>query len=327
MRFRYCTLAFCVLLALMLLVAACDKSDPTAPDQSTVTLSANPTSIDLRSTIQGRSTITARVKDHDGEPVSGVKVIFSVEGGGSLSSGSSGVTTDSNGQASTTLTVHQGDGNATVTGEVRGAGSDSVDVTVLGSGVASLALTAGTNPVDLTTATSGTSVMTATFLDGSGQPVANANIHFTTNGGTLSAADVLTNAQGVATSTLTVARTNAPSVTVTARESVSGRSKDQVVNITVANQAPNGTITAPAGNPANANVGVPVAFTATGTDPDNDTPLTFHWDFGGGATSSTLQNPSVTFSTAATFTVTLTVTDSRGLADPTPDTKTVIVNP
>jgi PKD repeat protein len=42
-------------------------------------------------------------------------------------------------------------------------------------------------------------------------------------------------------------------------------------------------------------------------------PYTYLWDFGGGATDSTVQNPgSTTFSTAGTYTVDLTVTDSNG---------------
>jgi PKD repeat protein len=42
-------------------------------------------------------------------------------------------------------------------------------------------------------------------------------------------------------------------------------------------------------------------------------PFTYQWDFGGGATNSTVQNPgSTTFNTAGTYTVDLTVTDSDG---------------
>ena len=57
-------------------------------------------------------------------------------------------------------------------------------------------------------------------------------------------------------------------------------------------------------------VGVPVAFTATGTDPDGD-PLTYSWNFGD-STSSTEQNPTHAFPTAATFSVVVTVSDGKG---------------
>ncbi|HEX9756425.1 MAG TPA: PKD domain-containing protein, partial [Nitrospiria bacterium] len=93
-----------------------------------------------------------------------------------------------------------------------------------------------------------------------------------------------------------------------------------------ANQAPNGVIDTPLGN-VTINEGQSVSFTGTGTDPDNNLPLTFLWNFGGGATNSTAEDPgAVTFSTAGVYTVTFTVTDSLGLADPTPDTRTITVN-
>lgn len=42
-------------------------------------------------------------------------------------------------------------------------------------------------------------------------------------------------------------------------------------------------------------------------------PYTFLWDFGGGATNSSVENPGgITFSTAGNYTVTLTVTDGNG---------------
>jgi len=51
-------------------------------------------------------------------------------------------------------------------------------------------------------------------------------------------------------------------------------------------------------------------FTGAGSDPDNDLPLTYLWDFGGGAINSTEEYPGdVVFSTAGTYTVTFTVTD------------------
>ncbi|MEI6335156.1 MAG: PKD domain-containing protein [Methylococcaceae bacterium] len=92
-----------------------------------------------------------------------------------------------------------------------------------------------------------------------------------------------------------------------------------------ANQAPNGTITNPAGN-SSINIGTTLGFAGTGIDPDNNTPLTYAWNFGGGTANSTLQNPTVAFATAGIYSVTLTVTDSKGLSDPTPDLRTVTVS-
>jgi PKD repeat protein len=92
-----------------------------------------------------------------------------------------------------------------------------------------------------------------------------------------------------------------------------------------ANQAPNGVIDTPTANVTIA-AGQSVSFTGTGSDPNNNLPLTFAWNFGGGATNSTVEDPgAVVFNTAGTFTVTFTVTDALGLADPTPATRTVTV--
>jgi PKD repeat protein len=90
------------------------------------------------------------------------------------------------------------------------------------------------------------------------------------------------------------------------------------------NQAPDGIISAPANNSI-VNLGSSVAFTGTGSDPDNNTPLAYAWNFGGAAANSTVQNPSVAFNTAGTFTITFTATDSKGRADPTPATITLTV--
>ena len=93
------------------------------------------------------------------------------------------------------------------------------------------------------------------------------------------------------------------------------------------NQAPNGTIDTPVG-PTTITAGGSVSFTGTGSDPDGDTSLSYAWNFGGGATNSTLEDPgSIMFNTAGTYTVSFTVTDSQGLPDSPPDTRVITVNP
>ncbi len=101
----------------------------------------------------------------------------------------------------------------------------------------------------------------------------------------------------------------------------------RTVTVTAAaNQAPTATIGAPAANVTIAQGGT-VTFQGTGTDPDNNLPLTYNWNFGGGAPNSTQQNPgAVTFATTGTFTVTFRVTDSLGLTS-APVTRTVTVTP
>ncbi|MBL4754289.1 MAG: PKD domain-containing protein, partial [Flavobacteriales bacterium] len=65
-------------------------------------------------------------------------------------------------------------------------------------------------------------------------------------------------------------------------------------------------------------------FTNTGT-PDNMGNPTFSWDFGDGSGTSTLENPTYTYGTTGTFTVTQTVTDISGCFATA--TLTVIVYP
>ncbi len=91
-------------------------------------------------------------------------------------------------------------------------------------------------------------------------------------------------------------------------------------------QEPNGRITSPSTN-VTLTTGQSANFMATGTSPDGNVPLSFFWDFGGGAANSSLQNPgSVVFNIAGTFTVTLTVSDSQGNSDSTPASIQVTVN-
>lgn len=93
-----------------------------------------------------------------------------------------------------------------------------------------------------------------------------------------------------------------------------------------ANQAPAAVITAPALGAVSINVGDSLAFSGTCTDPDNNLPVSYAWNFGGGAASSTSASPgSVAFLTAGTYTVTFTCTDSNGLADATPDSRSITV--
>ncbi|WP_299490262.1 PKD domain-containing protein, partial [Acaryochloris sp. IP29b_bin.137] len=87
-----------------------------------------------------------------------------------------------------------------------------------------------------------------------------------------------------------------------------GAATSATVTVTINNLAP--TITSLVGD-INLNEGDTGTFTATATDPGNDT-LTYHWDFGDG--SSPVQGPEVhhTFADNGLYTVTLAVTDEEG---------------
>ena len=69
-----------------------------------------------------------------------------------------------------------------------------------------------------------------------------------------------------------------------------------------------------------------VHFSGAGTSPDGNKPLSFFWDFGGGAANMATEDPgAVVFNRAGTFVVTLTVSDRLGNSDTTPATRTVTV--
>jgi len=104
-------------------------------------------------------------------------------------------------------------------------------------------------------------------------------------------------------------------------------SSDNGVNNGVNNQAPDGSIDAPAINQT-INIGDSLDFTATSSDPDGNLPLTYLWSFGAGSgiADDTIEDPgSVQFNNEGVFSVSFTVTDSIGLADPTPASRIIEV--
>ena len=80
------------------------------------------------------------------------------------------------------------------------------------------------------------------------------------------------------------------------------------ITITQPNRAPTVTTSrTPTGSVTTADA---VAFTATGADADGDT-LSYSWNFGDGSAASTTQNPTHTYTTAGTYSATVTVSDGQ----------------
>ena len=90
---------------------------------------------------------------------------------------------------------------------------------------------------------------------------------------------------------------------------------------------PTGTIATPNGN-VTITAGETITFAGNATDPNGLTPLTYHWNFGSGSGVSEgarFKTVSRQFNVPGTYTVSFTVTNSSGLSDPTPATRTVTV--
>jgi PKD repeat protein len=94
-----------------------------------------------------------------------------------------------------------------------------------------------------------------------------------------------------------------------------GSYKDYTANINVNYVPPTAII----GNPSSGTAGSAVTFTGSATDPsepDTAAGFQYSWNFGDG-TTSTLQSPSHTYTSAGTYAVTLTVTDQTGTSSST----------
>jgi hypothetical protein len=89
------------------------------------------------------------------------------------------------------------------------------------------------------------------------------------------------------------------------------------------NRPPSGVIVQPAGD-VTINEGDSVIFEGSASDPDGDE-MTYLWDFGDDISSTELEPGAHTYTASGTYTVSFTVTDARGLADPSPDTRTIVV--
>ncbi|WP_405246594.1 PKD domain-containing protein [Cellulophaga sp. Asnod2-G02] len=121
----------------------------------------------------------------------------------------------------------------------------------------------------------------------------------------------------------TTAGTYTVTLTITDDGTPALNSTDTItIIVTDANQAPTAVATS---DITSGEVSLAVQFTGdTSTDPDNGDVLTYTWDFGDGSTATTA-NPSHTFTTAGTYTVTLTVTDDGTPALNSTDTIAIIV--
>ena len=88
-------------------------------------------------------------------------------------------------------------------------------------------------------------------------------------------------------------------------------------------QTPAASLVANPGGPYNAMVGQPITFDGSKSTASPGQTLTYFWDFGDNSTGTGV-SPTHTYSTAGTFNVALTVTDSSGAANSASTTTTVV---
>jgi PKD repeat protein len=187
----------------------------------------------------------------------------------------------------------------------------------------------GTYSVELTVTDNGglsdTTSQDVTVSSGGGNTPPTAGFNFTTDGLTVIFTDQSSDSDGTIDSwswdfddgdtstalnvghTFTAAGTYAVTLTVTDNDGASD-SSSQNVTVTAESTAPEAEFTSSAN-------GLTVDFTDDSREPDADGIIqSWSWDFGDGNTS-TEQNPSHTYASADTYTVSLTVTDNNSITD------------
>src|SRR6266851_5446011 len=115
------------------------------------------------------------------------------------------------------------------------------------------------------------------------------------------------------TATLTVTDSSSPVKTATS---------SVTINVSAVGSPLAATVSA---NPTSGQVPLNVAFTGTATG--GTPPYGYSWNFGDGSAASTLQNPSHTYGSAATYTATLTVADSSAPVKTATSSVTITASP
>src|SRR6185295_2152095 len=213
------------LLCLLLTLAtglACDTASPVVPEGATLVLTVAPGTINSPT---GTATVNAIVRTGNGTPVfRGTEVRFDT----TLGSIEPLVTTNDQGVATATLRGDGRVGKATVRAIAGAIMPVTVDV-LIGTNVSNVSLQATPSTISLSGFPSGGKKiqLLALVRDDQGQPLAGANVNFSTEIGTLQSRGgfVRSNGQGAATDTLTVQLSElstfqAPTFTVSAHASL-----------------------------------------------------------------------------------------------------------
>ncbi len=276
-----------------------------------IAVSADPASLpaDGAST----STVTAVVTDANGNPVAGADVSFAT----TLGTVEATVATDANGEATATLTAATTTGTATITATA-GDASDSTTVEFVTGDAANIAVTA--SPDILTADGSSISIITARVTDDNGNPIEGTTVDFTTTSGSIDPASATTNADGIATATLTAATaTGTATVTASSGEATGSTNVEFVAGdpATVAVTANPDTVTADGSSTST----ITAVVTDANGNPIAGTEVSFATTLGAIATTATTDANGVATvtltasTTAGTATVSATAGTASGSAD------------
>jgi len=189
-------LLWLILVGGLVVSPACDKASPVAPAGTTITLSVNPTRIN----IDGQATVTAIVRRENGSPVNpGTVVNFSTTLG---ELNPDDAATDDTGVAETLLRGAGQIGNATVTASTGAASPATADLQI-GSLASSMTLQASPTTIGKS---GGDVDLLAVVRDDAGQLLPNLAVNYSTTAGILESggAPMLTNELGEARDKLSV---------------------------------------------------------------------------------------------------------------------------
>lgn len=298
-------LAACFLLSVLLVLGlACDSASPVAPSGTILTVSASPTEIGTT----GSATVRATALRANGTPVNpGTIIRFDT----SLGTIDEQAETDDDGVARATLTGDGRIGTATVTARSGTAEAATVDVKV-GKVASNVSLQATPPSIP---ETGGTVQLLASVRDAEGQPLPGVTATFNTQIGRLASAGgfLTTGSDGQVTDTLTVEEDDVNALAATASDfevGVEVGGEGAVVTDTFSVRLESLILVADFTFVAN---DLTVQFTDLSTvngDPAGPNDLNWLWSFGDGSTSRA-QNPTHTYQSAGTRTVTLKVSQGR----------------
>ncbi len=328
--------------------AACEKVPLLAPSGSSITLTASINALPATGSVE----IVAHVIEASGTPPhSGTRVFFTTTLGRIEPAEAE---TDVSGRAVARFVASGSNGTATISASSGGANTGTNGALRISVGSASVGRVIVNASPATVPATGGNTTITANVLDVNGNILSGTPVSFSANAGSLTAAIVTTDANGVATTRLTTSQTTTVTASVGATggsngggttpppstgngngtdtpttpsgPTSSGQASGTVtVNVTA---APSIVITLPATLPS---VGVPAIYTfnvtAAAQNGSAITDFTIDWGDGDrrsfGAVTGALPISHV-YSAAGTFLITATATDAAGNRTPTASAVTVI---